>query len=689
MTLTGSTWDLQYTHDGIVNQEVQITQDSPTQWDIQYFQPPGALVQEIRLVNTNGLGWVVWGSTGSPPSAVPTMQFTTVPVQDPTGATVQGTLVTQGGTSQVLWMGADGNLYACNWNSSLNTYTVALPALTSSQTTVAGVNVNVNVTNVIQFPGATANIGNPTTVNIGKAQIVLSNPPNISTWFGPVQISINGFTPNSFNISVGGFNLTPGDSDGAWRKYFNPIEELWWRNRLVMMGVDANNQPNAWQYDYQVLGALMTYDTPERFVTQTFNDRLYGTPANWPDPANWADPVNSANWPAWAWNLNTNTGWFDPTPTIAGPTPPNGTWRAGSQPYGSQPDTDFSAPDSNGIRHLLPVNSIPVGVYYQTSPINSPLGCPTCNGTGYVNGQLCPLCYALDHYGNSSTSNIRVTIADLIHSPVALSVSLTQPPTPQFPVDFYLSAPMFMNTPSQSSAYANANNPGLQLPAAGWPLVLAADYFKYGVNVGAWKSPVNPMLFPTPGSALNTQNSPFVFPTSTSQAPQTDTLSPTAQWWGTSAIASARVGIKDPNAPGGFIVNFDMTGYDADDPNSPRALWCSNSPWNLYLADVNVKLLPSKELKLDPANSQVQQCDLDLDILQGTPVTPIQESATSYLWGAILGSSQSGSFQGNDWLNAFNGRADPRVGNALRNMQNRQGSTFDFTNSGMDNVVQH
>ena len=51
MTLNGSTWDLQYTHDGIVSQEVQITQDSPTQWDIQYSNPPGSMKQQINLLN--------------------------------------------------------------------------------------------------------------------------------------------------------------------------------------------------------------------------------------------------------------------------------------------------------------------------------------------------------------------------------------------------------------------------------------------------------------------------------------------------------------------------------------------------------------------------------------------------------------------------------------------------------------
>ena len=79
--------------------------------------------------------------------------------------------------------------------------------------------------------------------------------------------------------------------------------------------------------------------------------------------------------------------------------------------------------------------------------------------------------------------------------------------------------------------------------------------------------------------------------------------------------------------------------------------------------------------------------DLDEDILQGAPVSAIDESGLSYLWSAILAAN---SYRyGNDWMDRFNGQPDPRVGAALSNMQNRQGATFDYGSGEMNQVVEH
>jgi hypothetical protein len=40
-------------------------------------------------------------------------------------------------------------------------------------------------------------------------------------------------------------------------------------------------------------------------------------------------------------------------------------------------------------------------------------------------------------------------------------------------------------------------------------------------------------------------------------------------------------------------------------------------------------------------------------------------------------------------MNRFNGEADPRIGQALRNMQDRQGATFDYGSGNLNQVVQH
>ena len=100
---------------------------------------------------------------------------------------------------------------------------------------------------------------------------------------------------------------------------------------------------------------------------------------------------------------------------------------------------------------------------------------------------------------------------------------------------------------------------------------------------------------------------------------------------------------------------------------------------NLYYADVQAKLYASK--------IQVNDFDLDEDILQGTPVAAIDESGLSYLWSAIL--AQNSYNYRNDWMDRFNGQADPRVGQALSNMQDRQGATFDYGSANLNQVVEH
>jgi hypothetical protein len=89
---------------------------------------------------------------------------------------------------------------------------------------------------------------------------------------------------------------------------------------------------------------------------------------------------------------------------------------------------------------------------------------------------------------------------------------------------------------------------------------------------------------------------------------------------------------------------------------------------------------------------QVADYDLDEDILQFAPATAIDESGLSYLWSSILVQDQNSYIHRNDWMDRFNGQSDPRVGAALRNMQNPynpQGPPFDYGSGGLNQVVQH
>ena len=198
MTLNGNTWDMQWSN-ATSSTEMQISQNNPTSWHdpvLPAARQPGPVGFHPEQPN---LGWVVSGAgvnpNGGPPVPMQTITFTPV---DPEGIGYnEGVQISQGGYSQVLMRSPDGNISV--WNGS------GYVQMTSNSTSVGGVNVQVNVTNTINFTGGSAQIGNPTVLNIGGARIVLSNPPTISTGFGPVTISINGFNPNQFNISAGGF----------------------------------------------------------------------------------------------------------------------------------------------------------------------------------------------------------------------------------------------------------------------------------------------------------------------------------------------------------------------------------------------------------------------------------------------------------------------------------------------------
>jgi hypothetical protein len=625
VTLSGNTWDLLWNNDAS-SRDVKITQVPPSTWQIEFFQPPGSKVQEVSIEQEPNLGWVVSGTqpnpNGGPPIPMQSVTFTPVDV-GPNGGSITWVQVSQGGSSQILGRGSDGNVYS--WNSVTGSPTL----LTSNQTTVGGVNVQVNVTNRINFAGGgSAEIGNPTVFNIGGARIVLGNPPNIATGFGPVWITTSGFNPNQFNISAGGFSLMPGNSNGRWNEHYNPTEEIWWRNRLVVMGMGLNNQPNQWEYDYEKLGALLGPEQSGAIASHAFT----GSGAGYgPD---------SGTWPVW-------TKWFNPYPPEQNCPGPNY-----SMPYDiatlAQSAVGFGPPEKGtGISHAL--SAPPANTYYQTAR------CALCGGSGIYKGATCPACHALDNcYPNVHYTNVRVFVGDLVANSYSV-VHLKQPGAQNFD-DYYLGAPMFR--PTTLVGY-----PSDPPAAASLPLVATADFFKWGVNIGVWQHAYNGVIVST--------DTPMLFP-STREPP-----------WGTVAIASARVGLSTadgglpnggiglPNVNGNYLCQFS----DAND----RSDWCASSLQNLYYADVHAQLVASK--------NQVSDFDLDEDILQGTPVTAIDESGLSFLWSSILATYNYN--YANDWMDRFNGQADTRVGQALRSMQNRQGATFDYGSAQLNQVVQH
>jgi len=586
--LMGEEWHIEYSPDGIVYQEVIIAREAPDRWRIRYYQPPGNPIQEIMLVKTDAAGWVVWGVTYDDGQA--TFPEVRIEPADMDGdGRNEGTRITYQGKSYVFRRGPEGDLYV--WDFDRQEYVNA----TSSETVVEGVTVRVNVTNRIHFPGGWARIGDPTRVNIGKARVVLSDPPRIFVDLKeekkPVRIAVRGFDADDFDVSVGGFSLRRNQADGRWRKHYDPREELWWRHRLTEERPDSGAE-RQWQYDYQTIGALLQYESNSnlrRFAVQHALGDRFGPDAE----------------PEW-------TRWFDP---VTG-RPRNPTWRHTGE--------HFSPPDRNGIRHLLPEFEPPEDAYYLTEP------CRQCGGTGRVGDGECPVCRACDHNGDGLT-DVRVFLADLFARDQYAEFLCNG--KPDWQEDDYVDARLHV------TSYG--------LPAVQRPLVLAEEFFQYGINVGTWMPPDVPMLFPE------------------DRQPE----------WGYVAIAGARVGVPDPEAPEGYRYHF-------PDPVS-REDWCRDAPENLYVADLAARLYPSRE--------QVKEYDLDLDILYSEPLGwgfgwP-RESPVSYLWDAILGSSQD--YEPNNWLDQFEGRADPRVGRRLRNMRDRRGRRFDFQDPGLENVVEH
>ena len=664
--LAGDEWHIEYSNDGVIRQEVIIRQESTTRWNIRYYEPPGQLVQEIYIVKTENLGWVVWGTDGGGGQSLPRIEFE--PVDMDGDGYKEGTRVSYQGVSQVMMRGPQNDLYI--WNTQSEVY----ENMTSSETTIAGVKVNVNVSNVIQFPGGSARIGDPTHVTIGRATIDLpgpSNPhklPTIHAGLGPVTVSINGFNPDDFTLSVGGFDLTRGDADGRWRKYFNRQEELWWRHRLVEQRPEDGNAVQQWQYDRQIMGAYMQYEAGDSFENRYVRDHVYGDRHGSGNPAPWLE-------------------WFDPVDAK----PANYTFRHilpdpanPTDPYG-----DYDAPNSSGIYTLSAGNDPPAGAYYLTAHCTY----SDCNGTGYITQRdtdgnpvldpqgnpvkvVCPSCLACDNDRNGVT-DVRAFIADLC-SPCVRPAGLAQ---------FHLW--MLQNHITDTEIglgerdYLDARiyRSGYGRPTPYAPLVLAEEFFQYGVNVGAWRDADMPMLFRYLGNMRRRVSDGREVP----------------GWsWGYVGIASARVGI--PESDGSFRYHFDA----ADD----RADWCATDLNNLYAANVHTRLYPCRE--------QVKSYDLDRDILQGETgrfdddgnfvATGIDESGTSYLWDAVLRTRGTYPYEGGNWLSEYDGRSDPRVNTLLRTMSTRaQGATpygdifyfdspganFDFGSAEIDGVVLH
>ena len=283
-----------------------------------------------------------------------------------------------------------------------------------------------------------------------------------------------------------------------------------------------------------------------------------------------------------------------------------------------------------------PLAGAPLGgnAYYKTER------CEHCQGIGIEPGETTPclVCTGQDNDGNGLT-DVRASISDLRTSEWRTATQLLRDTA--YRAEWGVAVTDALYDFLDARIYTNAYGEAEPRP----PLVLAPEFFKFGLNVGAWRGPGSPMLF-------------------------SDTREPD---WGYVAITSTRLRIPDPDTPEGYRDRF-------DDPDA-REIWCDTSYHNLYNAGIVPHLVPSRY--------QIEEFDLEDDLLLGVSVRETDESGLSYLWDAILGAGHVGHVQHNGWLDQYDGRADYDVGRRLRNMMNRQGDPFNLRTEELDEVVAH
>ena len=560
-------WHIVYSNSGIIREEVVITETEPgKRWVVCRYDGAHNLVQVITLIKTDEFGWIVLGSQHGEQGV--NLTFTKVDMDG--DGIKEGTQITDDGGHTLILMNKDGDTWI--WDRNRKEYV----SMTTQETTIGGIPIKVNVTNVVEFPGATIRVGDPTTVDIGNTHIVLTDPPTIETGMGGIVISVHGFDAGNFSVAVNGFVLNIGTADGRWRTYFNPDEELWWRHRLTEQPPIDRLALRQWQYDYEVMGALLAYEpNRDRFAKDNGILARGGAPTwmNWFDVTT-GQPLllNYSQEPRMV--LNPRTGLKEPPPNEPNPPP---------------------------------------GTYYRTySP------CPVCRGAGYVAGDMCPSCHACD-YDSNGVSDIRVFLVDVLRSA-------------------YLQGLRAQTHEAMDSDWMTVqafapDSYGVQEPPR-MPLVLSEEFFKYGVNVAAWRSAEKtPMLFP---------NEPA---------------------WGFVGSASARVGLSGVGfMPGGF----------GEGNSRERALWVSGNVANLYQPDIEVNLVPMRRtLTLE-----------DLHQSDAVALNATEENGLSYLFATLLVSRFGQYDEPSTWIDEYGGRTERDVPRLLTNMRQRSGSAVVEADTG-------
>jgi len=467
--LIGGDWHIQYTNGDTTTYEWVVTQESSTRWAVRLYDGSGALDREIFITQTDD-GWLVSNNNAQ------------LQIESVTRGGHRGTAITYQGVTQIIRR-SGGRLYKWDeWNSEW---------VDMSQDTiqVGDCTLNVHSSNAISVGPMTVYIGDPPHVSVGGASMTLQNPPWISVTCGLLHIGISGFSADDYSITLAGHSLTSGNADGRWHMYFNNQSKLWWRHRLTEQEPIYSDALQQWQYDYQVLGAILRYENnPERFAVRHAILNRYA------DQGEYAPESLIQSDTLWQWKPELQwTRWYDPT---------------------------ASGPRDMSVRQRFSGSISYPALYSNPTPIDDDCrdktyfltrcGCPACAGVGWYqdassNWRICRACGARDYDGDGR-SDIRVFLGEVIN---ARGSSRT----------------WSNDSDAQSPVRVPEDHVDLRLFGSGgdtrWPLVLTEEFFKWGFNAGTWRSAeAQPMTF--------------------SREPD----------WGYVAIASARIGIADAPADG-------------------------------------------------------------------------------------------------------------------------------------------
>ena len=232
-------WHIVHTRGDLVQREWVISQVSADEWRVERLGPSGVVEEQHRLVRT-GDEWSIISNDSVQ------LQATTMGKKRCMAITYQGV------TEYVRRSG--GSLY--KWDAREKEW----GNLTEDSVQVGDYTVQVHSSNTIRVGGMTVWVTDPPRVSVGGAHITCSTPPWIRVSAAGLTIGIHGFSTDDYSISFMGHSLTRQNADGRWRMHFSNQLKLWWRHRLVEQEPEKADALKQWQYDYQLLGAILRYE---------------------------------------------------------------------------------------------------------------------------------------------------------------------------------------------------------------------------------------------------------------------------------------------------------------------------------------------------------------------------------------------------------------------------------------------